>query len=183
VITQAASEWIQTLAESIYPGLYFHWPLMLLLLPLPLLWPLIPEQNSSSASEKPQGVDVPPSLAVALQSDRELRHRRRLPLSWLCVLAWLALIAVLAQPIRPGSATVTPISGRAISVSVWPAARPPSVMRSGYPCRCYDKTRRAPRQWCCCLTVPTMRVQSSRKQLPSCHGSSACAYTRSHSAA
>jgi len=74
---------------------------MLLLLPLPLLWPLIPERRLSSESDKPQGIDVPPSLAAALQSDRELRHRRRLPLSWPCVLAWLALIAVLAQPLRP----------------------------------------------------------------------------------
>ena len=118
MITQTASEWIQTLADSWHPGLYFHWPLMLLLLPLPLLWPLIPERRLSSESDKPQGIDVPPSLAAALQSDRELRHRRRLPLSWPCVLAWLALIAVLAQPLRPGSATVTPISGRAMVLAI-----------------------------------------------------------------
>lgn len=92
--------------------IHFHWPWVLILLPLPWLLTRLPSNTEIAA------IDVPPAMETALQEiGDDRRHRITLPLCllWLC---WVLLLLAIAQPWRPGEAVVQPVSGRALALAV-----------------------------------------------------------------
>ena len=92
----------------------FAWPWAFLLLPLPLLvlW------RSRNADAGGDAVAVPPVLAQALGRVESRSSRAGMLQSVLLWLAWLALIAAVAQPSLVAGAAVRPASGRAMVVAI-----------------------------------------------------------------
>jgi len=90
----------------------FAWPWIFLLAPLPLLLSRVTKSSNADA------IDVPPSIAKALdaltQSPSSLSRFTQL---WPWLLWMLALIA-LSQPSVPGNSVVQPASGRAITLAI-----------------------------------------------------------------
>lgn len=92
--------------------IYFSWPWVFLLLPLPLL---MLRQNGS---KKTNAISIPPALETqldALNTSTRLNISIRHLISWF---AWICLLSSIAQPWHPGDTQVQPVSGRAIAIAV-----------------------------------------------------------------
>lgn len=114
-----ASNAIQDWIAFIVPGLHLQWPLALMLLPAPLLWPIfIRSRFRHERIQAGDGIELPPSLALALSHPDTASAQHDIARLILPVLAWLCLITALAQPVRPGDAVISPASGRAMVLAI-----------------------------------------------------------------
>jgi len=100
----------------------FAWPWAFLLLPLPLLMVLLAYKLGRKRRRKAErAIKVPPSVAKALHHVNEHNQQRintkTIKLLTL-TLAWLSLLAAIAQPFRPEATIEAPASGRALALLV-----------------------------------------------------------------
>lgn len=88
------------------------WPWVLLLVPAPLLFKLIPQDTTTA------NIRIPAALAIALNRENT-NSTRIVSFRWVLLwLSWISLLLALAQPWHPGDSVVQPVSGRAISVVI-----------------------------------------------------------------
>lgn len=95
----------------------FNWPLVFLLLPLPLIVTMLKRQKTAD-----KAILVPPSLAESLDKLEENNIRRGISLNTvrliLLALSWIALLTAIAQPFKPVTGSATAASGRAINMLI-----------------------------------------------------------------
>ena len=92
----------------------FEWPLVLLLLPLPLLvYYLVPAQALQQAALRVPSLD---DLRIGAGAERPLRPRRWR--QWASLLAWLLLVLAASRPQWLGEAVEIPVSGRDLMLAV-----------------------------------------------------------------
>jgi len=95
----------------------FNWPLIFLLLPLPVLVTMLKRQKTAD-----EAILVPPSLAESLDNLAQNNRRRGIGLKTLrlilLALSWIALLTAIAQPFKPEPGIATAASGRAISLLI-----------------------------------------------------------------
>lgn len=93
-----------------------EWPWVLLLLPLPLL---LRRYSATAAPETTaEAIEIPRMMETALDSLPVMRGRSLSIRQLLACLAWLCLLLAIAQPTRPGNASVQPVSGRALALAI-----------------------------------------------------------------
>lgn len=98
--------------EQLFAELQFGWPWVVWLLPLPVLFWLLPKARPL----QPQAVPVP--FYAALSSGQTGQARRRSAyVAWL-VLVWLMLLAAASRPQFVGDIEELPISGRDLMLAV-----------------------------------------------------------------
>ena len=95
----------------------FHWPWVLLLLPLPLIIQSITYRARYNAN---RSIDVPPRLQSALAATSPVAQSHRLSRLWRTLLlwvVWLCLLTALAQPYRAESFALQNASGRSLVIA------------------------------------------------------------------
>ena len=95
----------------------FHWPWILLLLPLPLLIQSISYKVTHNSN---RSIEVPPRLQRALAAADSVAETRLLSQLWRTLLlwvVWLSLLTALAQPYRPESIALQNASGRSMVIA------------------------------------------------------------------
>ena len=98
--------------------LNFTWPLVLLLLPLPLLMRAPFFQRTRNNNDGIDAISIPPRLATALNSIQSAGSTGQwLPkaIPWIC---WSLLLLAVAQPSITGNAVAHTASGRAITLAI-----------------------------------------------------------------
>lgn len=95
----------------------FNWPLIFLLLPLPLIVTKLNRQKTVD-----DAILVPPSLAESFNKLEQNNKRRGISLKTvrliLLALSWIALLTAIAQPFKPEPGSTTVASGRAINLLI-----------------------------------------------------------------